>query len=153
VRRLSRKQVRDLFEIRVNLEGLGARLAAQRIEERGHRARFSRVWDDVRARGAAQPWHGFIEQNRLYHRTIVGISGNEQLADLIDNLQLPVVMFQVGQVMGPENMERSHRDHVAVADAILAGDPDRAEAAMRDHVRGSAEWILKLPDSAFRFGR
>jgi DNA-binding GntR family transcriptional regulator len=153
VRRLSRRQVRDLFEIRVNLEGLGARLAATHIEGPGHRARFESVWAEVRAKGAAQPWTQFIRQNRLFHRTIVGISGNEQLADLIDNLQLPIVMFQVGQVMQPKNMEMSHRDHVAVAEAILAGAADAAEAAMRAHVQSSADWILRLPDSAFRFAR
>ena len=103
--------------------------------------------------GATQPWHQFIQLNRLFHRTIVGLSGNERLADLIDTLQLPVVMFQVGQVMQPENMQESHRDHVAVAGAILARDPAAAEAAMRAHVQGSADWILKLPDSAFRFAR
>lgn len=153
VRRLSRHQVRDLFEIRVTLEGLGARLAAAHIEGPGHRVRFETVWAEVRSKGAAQPWTQFIQQNRLFHRTIVGISGNEQLADLIDTLQLPIVMFQVGQVMGPENMEKSHRDHVAVAEAILAGDPNAAEQAMRAHVQGSADWILELPDSAFRFAR
>ncbi|QGY01569.1 GntR family transcriptional regulator [Methylobacterium mesophilicum SR1.6/6] len=150
IRRLSRKQVRDLFEIRVNLEGLGARLAAERIREIDHRARFEEVWNEVKACGAAQPWHGFIQQNRLYHRTIVGISGNERLAELIDNLHLPIVMFQVGQAMGRESIERSHAAHVEIANAILAGAPDAAEGAMRDHVQTSADWILDLPDNAFR---
>jgi len=153
VRRLSRKQVRDLFQIRVNLEGLGARLAAEHIREGDNRTRFASVWETVRPKHAPQPWHLFIQQNRLYHRTIVALSGNDQLAELIENLQLPLVMFQVGQVMQPENAEQSHRDHAAVAEAILAGDPDGAERAMRAHVQGAAEWILRLPDSAFRSRR
>jgi DNA-binding FadR family transcriptional regulator len=44
---------------------------------------------------------------------------------------------------------RSHRDHVVIADAILSGDGDAAENAMRNHLKGTAEWILQLPNSAF----
>lgn len=153
VRRLSREQVRDLFQIRVNLEGLGARLAAERIGEADNRARFLTVWNEVKPTSLPQPWHLFIQHNRLYHRTIVSLGGNRQLSELIENLQLPLVMFQIGQAMQPENAEGSHRDHVRVAEAILAGDPDNAEHAMRAHIQGSLEWVLRLPKSAFSLQR
>ena len=74
------------------------------------------------------PWNVFIDNNRLYHRTIVEVGGNAQLSALIVNLQLPVVMIQVGRAMRPEHAELSHRDHVAIADAVLAGDAGAAEA-------------------------
>ena len=73
----------------------------------------------------------FIDNNRLYHRTIVEVGGNAQLSALIVNLQLPVVMIQVGRAMRPEHAELSHRDHVAIAEAVLAGDAGAAEQAMR----------------------
>ncbi len=149
VRRLSRDHVRELFQIRVNLEGLGARLAAEQIDRLDHRQQFLTVWDEVKPDGSERSWALFMQQNRIYHRTIVSIGENKQLTELIDNLQLPIVMFQVGQAMRPENSERSHRDHVLIADAILSGDPDAAENAMRKHLQGTAEWILQLPNSAF----
>jgi DNA-binding GntR family transcriptional regulator len=149
VRRLSRDQVRELFQIRVNLEGLGARLAAERIDLSDHRKQFLSVWNEVKPDGSERSWALFMHQNRIYHRTIVSIGENKQLTELIDNLQLPIVMFQVGQAMRPENSKRSHRDHIIIAEAILSGDADAAERAMRDHLQGTAEWILQLPNSAF----
>jgi DNA-binding GntR family transcriptional regulator len=149
VRRLSRDHVRELFQIRVNLEGLGARLAAEQIDRSDHRQQFLSVWEEVKPDGSERSWALFMQQNRIYHRTIVSIGENKQLTELIDNLQLPIVMFQVGQAMRPENSERSHRDHVVIADAILSGDADAAENAMRKHLQGTAEWILQLPNSAF----
>jgi DNA-binding GntR family transcriptional regulator len=149
VRRLSRDHVRELFQIRVNLEGLGARLAAEQINRSDHRRQFLSVWEEVKPDGSERSWALFMQQNRIYHRTIVSIGENKQLTELIDNLQLPIVMFQVGQAMRPENSERSHRDHVVIADAILSGDADAAENAMRKHLQGTAEWILQLPNSAF----
>jgi len=82
--------------------------------------------------------------------TIVRIGGNKQLTQLIDNLQLPIVMFQVGQSMQRENLVRSHQDHVDIADAILAGDAGGAQSIMENHLRRSADWILQLPDPAFQ---
>jgi len=149
VRRLSRDRVRDLFQIRVNLEGLGARLAAQQIDQADHRQQFMSAWNEVKPDGSERSPALFMQQNRLYHHTIVSIGENKQLTALIDNLQLPIVMFQVGQAMRPENSERSHRDHVLIAGAILCGDADAAESAMRNHLQKTAEWILQLPDSAF----
>jgi DNA-binding GntR family transcriptional regulator len=80
----------------------------------------------------------------------VSISGNEQLVELIEKLQLPVMMYQIGRAMRPENAEISHEDHARLADAILAGKPENAEDAMRTHMRRSREWVLQLPDTAFR---
>jgi DNA-binding GntR family transcriptional regulator len=149
VRRLSRDRVRDLFQIRVNLEGLASRLAAEQIDQSDHRERFLSVWHEVKPDGSERSWALFMQQNRLYHHTIVSIGENKKLTELIDNLQLPIVMFQVGQAMRPENSERSHRDHVLIANAILSGDADAAENAMRNHLQQTAEWILQLPNSAF----
>lgn len=70
--------------------------------------------------------------------------------ELIDNLQLPIMMFQIGRAMQPENARISHEDHVLVAEAILAGDAVTAETAMRTHLRRSHEWVSQLPPSAFK---
>jgi DNA-binding GntR family transcriptional regulator len=150
VRHLTRKQVEDLFVVRKNLEGLAARLAAERIHEGKNRALFSEVWEQVRPKDAELPWSEFIRLNRLYHHTIVAIGGNETLSGLIATLQLPVVMLQIGRAMRPQHTQVSHEDHVRVAETILAGDPDGAEYAMRQHLQRSNDWIVTLPESAFR---
>jgi DNA-binding GntR family transcriptional regulator len=150
VRRLSRRQVKELFQIRERVEGLAAGLAAAQIAKANNRQTFTDVWEKVRPTGQAMPWNVFIDNNRLYHRAIVEIGGNTQLTALIVNLQLPVVMAQVGRAMRPEHAECSHNDHVAIAEAILAGDSAAAEAAMRKHMHVTHEWIQTLPDSAFK---
>ncbi len=38
----------------------------------------------------------------------------------------------------PRNIEHSNRQHESIALAILAGDPEGAAAAMREHLAGSA---------------
>ena len=150
VRHLTLRQVKDLFQIRESLEGLAARLAAEKIHIGDNRAHFTAVWEQVRPCDKSQAWNEFIRQNRLYHHTIVKIGENALLMQLIDNLQLPVVMFQIGRAMQPANAAISHEDHVRVAEAILAADPAKAEEAMRTHLRRSYDWVAKLPGTAFK---
>lgn len=150
VRRLSRAQTRDLFEIREVLEGLAAKLAAKRIDEDNNRQIFEAIWREVGPSDQRLPWDVFTENNQRFHNTIIQIGGNQQLKDTIDKLQLPIMMVQVGRLMGADTTAESESHHIQIASAILAGDPDRAEQAMQRHLRELGAWVLSLPDTAFK---
>ena len=134
VQRLTPREMADLFEIRELLEGQAARRAAERIGQSGHRKRFVAMWDKVR-RGAPDSRPGFIERNQLFHGTIVELSGNSRLPEMLDQLQIPILMFQWRTHMTPREIARSQAEHQIIARAILEGRPGEAEAAMRRHVR------------------
>lgn len=150
VRRLLRKEVMELFQVRESLEGLAAGLAAKNIDQGQNRKAFNAIWKQVKPTKKLSQWNVFMENNHLFHKTIVDISNNSQLNDLVEKLRLVVVMLQVGKSIQTNQMEKSHRDHVAIAKAILDGDFIAAETAMRNHVASSHAWILTLPDSVFK---
>lgn len=134
VQRLTPREMADLFEIRELLEGQAARRAAERINEGDNRRRFMAMWEKVRRSDPAER-AGFIEHNQLFHGTIVELSGNTRLPEMLDQLQIPILMFQWRTLMTRQETELSHAEHVTIAKAILEGRPDQAEAAMRKHVR------------------
>ena len=134
VQRLTAQEMTDLFEIRELLEGQAARRAAERIGERGHRKRFAAVWEKV-MRGDPADRPVFIEHNQLFHATIVELSGNSRLPEMLNQLQIPILMFQWRTLMTPQEIALSQAEHKTIAKAILEGRPDQAEAAMRRHVR------------------
>src|SRR3546814_8024135 len=51
--------------------------------------------------------------------------------------------------MSPVIWCASRDDHLAILTAIIDGDEDRAEHAMRDHVRQTATLFAGLPESSF----
>jgi DNA-binding GntR family transcriptional regulator len=134
VQRLSPQEMADLFEIRELLEGQAARRAAEHIGEGNHRKRFLASWKKVR-RGDPADRAAFIEDNQLFHGTIVELSGNSRLPEMLDQLQIPILMFQWRTLMTPEEIALSQDEHKTIAKAILEGRPGQAEAAMRRHVR------------------
>lgn len=147
VRRLSRQEIVELFQIRELLEGLSARLAAVAAADRKVRQRVLALRKAVRV---DVPSHeAFHEQNVEIHGLLLEIGGNAQLAQLMAKLHVPFVMAQVRQSMGREQIERSQREHLEILRAVADADPDGAEAAMRRHLRKTGDWMQRLPDSAF----
>ncbi len=134
VQRLAPDEMADLFEIRELLEGQAARRAAERIGENGNRRRFAQLWEKVR-RVAATDRPAFIEHNQRFHAAIVALSGNARLPGMLDQLQMPILMFRWRTLMTPREIAQSQAEHETIAKAILGGRPDQAEAAMRRHVR------------------
>jgi DNA-binding GntR family transcriptional regulator len=134
VQRLTPREMADLFEIRELLEGQAARRAAERIGQPGHRKRFLAAWKKVR-RGDPSDRPTFIAHNQLFHATIVELSGNSRLPEMLNQLQIPILMFQWRSLMTPQEIAQSQAEHGTIAKAILEGRPDQAEAAMRRHVR------------------
>ena len=134
VQRLTPREMADLFEIRELLEGQAARRAAEKIAENDHRKRFMAMWEKVR-RGDPSDRAAFIVHNQLFHGTIVELSGNSRLPEMLNQLQIPILMFQWRTILTPRETETSQTEHEAIARAILEGRPDQAESAMRRHVQ------------------
>lgn len=150
VRRLSYRETIELFQIRTSLEGLAVRLAASAIDEGDNRERFSeavrQIWDEApRISGAA-----YHEENRMFHNAIFDICGNAQLVELSKQLQLPLIMLQLSGAMTPRMYDDSVAEHRAIARAVLNGDGDAAEAAIRTHLSRASEIANRMPTSIFR---
>jgi DNA-binding GntR family transcriptional regulator len=143
VRRLSPREIQELFQIRVELESLGARLAAK-ADDPGRRARFSDairpIFDDS-PRNACE----YLAENAAFHDAILTLADNRQLRDLAMRLQLPLIMAQVGEVLTPKVLEASVHEHRAIAAAICERDPRAAEAALRAHLERAAAMAITRP--------
>lgn len=144
VRRLSRTELVELFRIREVLEGLAAREAAEAIDKPGNRARFKQMCKQAGRESSPLTTTRFSEKNKLFHHALVAIGGNSQLARLIEKLQLPLLMPRLSHALTPADIELSMQEHVPVCEAVLSGDPDAADLAMRKHLRDACKRLLLL---------
>jgi len=138
VRLVEEDEAVEILEARSALEGLAARHAALRRSE-----------DDVVALGGILvEMQELLERgdllaasdrNALLHRRIVAASGHATAARLISGLNSQLVRFQYRTIMLPGRRDRSYQEHAAIVAAIVAGDADAAEAAMRLHLSHVAE--------------
>lgn len=150
VRRLDRREVGELYRVRELLEGLAARSAAETVgrEAKAHTT-FSSGLAEIAAAHRAGDLGAYLAENRRYHQLIMRSADNRVLERQLDMLIVPVFRLQFRALMTWELVERSRSDHARIAEAILAGDADAADASMRAHVRASGQEVAALPDAAF----
>jgi DNA-binding GntR family transcriptional regulator len=134
----------EILQAREVLEGLTASSAAKHITAKGAAA--------LRADLAAQRKQldrgdllAASDANAAFHRRIVAIAQHETAERLISSLHAQMVRFQYRTILAPGRSESSFAEHLAIADAIAAGNPRAAEQAMRKHIANVAAALQSLP--------
>jgi DNA-binding GntR family transcriptional regulator len=140
VRRLTEREIRELFLIRIEMEALAARLAAA-ADAPERRARFIASIESIYSDSPRNPCD-YLKENAAFHDVVMALADNNELRDLAGRLQLPLIMAQVGDVLTPPVLEASVREHRAIAKAIAERDPAAASARMREHLARAAELAL-----------
>lgn len=149
VRRLTRKQVADRYQIRESLEGLAASLAARRLNEDGNRESLLAAWRPYEASAPPRSVDESREDNYRLHQAIAEMSGNPQLVEMIRQMWLPTVMVALRAAVDEAHWRQSAVEHRHIVEAILAQRPEDAELMMRRHLRRGCEMILGLPSWVF----
>ncbi|MFD1702675.1 GntR family transcriptional regulator [Methylopila henanensis] len=142
-------RIRQLYEVRGALDALAARLAAERGADG---AALERALDAGAAITARTPLAEQIARDADFHRALYRLSGNPAIEETVGP-QWPHMRRAMATVLAdPEHRARVWAEHVAIADRVLARDPDGAEAAARDHAIGAGrtmeERLSTLRDAA-----
>lgn len=145
VRRLSLAEVRELYQVREALESEAAALAATRVDAAGRRQLRDRIAAHAEVRHG-QDLIAYHEQNEQFHQLIVRLSDNALLGRLTDQLYIQAFRVQFRHLLTPSAIQNAVTEHEETAEAIHSGDPNAAEAAMRRHIRNSADLILDRLD-------
>ena len=133
VRQVSDTEAIEILQARAVLEGLAVRLTAERIDEAGIErlraclARHRELLDSGDLLGAS-------DANADLHAALLELSGHGTAQRLIDGLSAQMVRYQYRTILIPGRPAASQAEHAAIVEAVLAGQPENAEEAMRRHL-------------------
>ncbi len=151
VRSVSLGEVREAFYLRELLELEAVSLAVQRMSDAEMEELF-RVHNSIWRRFTGQNiadihFEEAPATNREFHMMIAHASGNRLLAEFIDLLlkRMEQVMTLDPNLHGPppENRE-GYEEELVLLQAMSARDEKAAREAMRKHIRGTLNAILRV---------
>jgi DNA-binding GntR family transcriptional regulator len=152
IRRRTREEIAQLYDLSEVLEGLAAREAATHIAMSGNAELLSSATDRLRTARQGST-NQQIEEAARFHQSILRIAGSPRLTELVDDLHIQTFSFQLRHAhragLDSSFSDRSLAEHLAVADAIAQGDPVTAENVMREHLRSGKQRLLALPNTYF----
>ena len=122
-----------ISEVRAELEGQAAELAARRLDGEA-RARIEALLDRVRASTRDGGTAALMGLDESIHRLVWDAARNPYLTETLEryfvlSLRIWYVVLDRVPALGASVL-----DHARMLEAILAGDASRARALMRDHV-------------------
>lgn len=155
VRTPARDEIREAYQVRAELEGLAAELAAEWITEAQigrlaqAEARFKRSVDalsSTKVRGGTRSrQRTWVETNEDFHDVIVEASGNRRLRSVLADLHagfLRPVMMATTSIDG-RWMRENVAQHEAILAAIIRHDAVEARRQMTHHVKRSGELMVR----------
>ena len=125
-------ELQQVFELRVQLEGRAAGLAAQHAS-RGDLAAIRGSLDDVDAVIDRRDYRELIRMDLAFHQAVGEASHNRWLARVTNTLNINAVRFWHYALprRSQDTLRREIDAHLRIADAIEARDPGAAQLAMR----------------------
>jgi DNA-binding GntR family transcriptional regulator len=134
--------VQEIYELRSILESAAARLAATRgtdkqLVEIAHTADFTYVYRN------RDSYSEFLAANTRFHRAIAAVAGNRRLVEQISRLLDEMTrIFHLGLDLR-DSAEEMRQEHLALAEALCARHPERAEQIVQSQIARSQQRVLE----------
>jgi DNA-binding GntR family transcriptional regulator len=135
VRAISVDEAVEIVEVRIGLETLCARKAAENLTEQDA-AQLRQLREDIEDAVRSGNLVEYARLNQDLDRRIRELSRHTTATQLLERLRAQSARHQFRLAFHPGRAGQSAPEHIAIIDAVLARDPDAAEAATRAHLEG-----------------
>jgi DNA-binding GntR family transcriptional regulator len=138
---ISADLIADVFDVRVALEGLAARLAAERISSRDL-TELRALQRGMEEAAAAGDRHRLIALDVGFHQAVIAASGRPVLMATLEVINARrMLLINTGGYLVP--LESVPPRHTPAREALKHRDPARAEAAARAHIEFGKRVLLE----------
>jgi DNA-binding GntR family transcriptional regulator len=143
VRAISIDEAVEIVEVRVGLESLCARKAAENLTGDGE-TELRAIRDGIEEAVTTGNLVEYSRLNQEMDRCLRDLSAHVTATQLLERLRAQSARHQFRLAFHPGRASVSAPEHIAIIDAVLARDPDAAEAATRRHLEGIARVLREM---------
>lgn len=142
VKKMSIAETREVYDVRMALEALAARLAVKRITE----SQLEEMEKAVQKYAIALERDDItvgLEADLAFHDLLVQASGNDTLLKIVRDLANRIqVLRQLDK--GKMRRKQSLEDHKAILQTLKEGEAEKAEVQVCRHIARGKENVIKL---------
>jgi DNA-binding GntR family transcriptional regulator len=139
---LSRESIAELYEVRLNLEGLAAAMAADRIEP-DELAEVERAFAGMMDASDRNDVSAFLRENQLFHFAIYRAAKSFHMLPIIEALWLkggPLLRPFVRGSRVRERLFQGHENHARALKGLTSRNADLARQGILDDLGAAARW-------------
>ncbi len=140
---LSLEDIKDIFDIKLQLEGMICRKAAA-SDDKKMRGLLKATLKNMKKAFESYDLTAWQTADMELHNTIFAMSANQRAARIIKDLNDQWYRVQIGLVALEGRMQRSITEHEAIVESILANDEENADINMRRHLTNLREELVRV---------
>jgi DNA-binding GntR family transcriptional regulator len=140
---ISIKDMVDILEVREDLEGLAASLAAKRIneDEANELKRITEKYSEAIESGNTDD---IVKYDELFHKLVVSCSGNRTLMQMVGSVQELALRFRYLYYDDYSRYEDMPDEHIGIMEAIINGDEKKARDEADLHIKRLKDFLLGM---------
>ncbi len=142
VSRITRKEIDDFYELKSLLEGYAARIAAERITEKGIE-KLGKINEQLNVLAEKGDVEAFFWKNDEFHNTFISYCGNEKLLEFREHMVQRFMRFRLEALSVPGRLMSSVKQHKTIIRALTRKDGRLAEAVVLEHALLSGEELAE----------
>jgi DNA-binding GntR family transcriptional regulator len=143
VRKLSLEQIFEIFQTREAIEGMAARLAASRRGDAAFASRLTRIREELARVNVEEDIARSVALGRKLHRAIMEAAHNRLMDEISVRLNNLTALTSNITKKSTVIETQSREAHCRIIDALLEGDEDKSERAMREHLRDTCRQVVE----------
>jgi len=141
---LSRREIGDIYAVRLMLEPEAVRLACEVASDETLKQVRLILEDSLAAKPGSLSPMDRLQINRNFHRGMYVASGNETLTAILDSLWDRCDRYRLQLLKQDTTVESSVKEHQEMAEAFCARKGQHLADLTRSHLLGSSETLIQL---------
>jgi len=138
----SKKTIQQMFEVMGGLEGMCARLAIRKMNQRDFK-KVASLHADLEIYYKKKETEKYLETNYKFHDLIQKLAQNDVLDQVVNELRQKILLYRRKQLFQPNRFDASMDEHRSIMAAFQKGDPDEVELKMRQHLIRQGESLME----------
>jgi len=151
VRKISKKEVEDIYNVRKILEGYATRLATPKVNQKNIKE-LEKIFQRAQRDLNDQKVHSFIDTDIQFHQTILDYCGNENLKKIIEQYSDFYLFYRVIDLHRLKRARSSYLEHYKIFEAFKDKDAELAPKLMEEHIENAKQIILQNFDQ-YTYGK
>jgi|LSQX01.1.fsa_nt_gb DNA-binding GntR family transcriptional regulator len=146
IARVSLRDIQEVYQIRIVLDGLGARLAAERIEHKDIE-KLTDIINKMEELVKKKDFKAYGNHANRFHNLIISISDNKNLENIINSLREKTDRYRIKSIRLEGRLTDSFKEHREILKALIEGNPKQISEKCEIHIQNALKNILKNIDN------
>ena len=146
IKSFSLEEIKNFLEIREALEGIIAKTAAANISNENI-GKLESILNQMKCLLEQDKFDDYSQMNKVFHQVIYDCSKNQQAVEMVLVIKAQLTRYHFRTILIPGRTKSSLEEHTEIVEALKARDPERADAALRNHIAH----VRKTVESYYQF--